>query len=105
MSAQAVNRVCLDVLPTFPSGTVELVVLHPFSERQFEWADIPKPIKEHAEMRFHGPVDMNLYRTYGIEADAGALAVVRPDGYVGAVLSLPNPGGVDEYLSRCLVKI
>lgn len=70
----------------------------------FEWADIPDSIKKYAEMRFHGPVDDHLYATYGVSPDEGAVAIVRPDGYVGAVTSLSAASLVDEYLGRCLVR-
>jgi phenol 2-monooxygenase (NADPH) len=93
------------LLPSFPRGVVELVVLHPYTERSFEWADIPPEIKRHAEMRFHGPIDDHLYATYGINPEVGAIAAVRPDGYVGLVSSLQDVSKVDEYLERCLVKV
>ncbi|KAH8203959.1 hypothetical protein TruAng_001901 [Truncatella angustata] len=104
-SSLAINQICQDLLPTFPPSTIELIVLHPFSERKFEWADIPTSIKKNAEMRFHGPVEETLYATYGVRPDVGAVAVIRPDGYVGMVSSLLGVSQVDEYLVRCLVKM
>jgi len=104
-SSCALVQICNDVLPTFPSGTVELVVLHPFLERRFEWANIPKCIKQNAEMQFHGPVYDDLYSIYGVNPDVGAIVVVRPDGYVGMVSSLLSASQVDNYLSCCLVKV
>jgi phenol 2-monooxygenase len=103
-SSSALNHVCSGMLPTFPTGTVELVVLHPFLKRRFEWTDIPSCVKENAEIRFHGPEEDSLYGTYGVHPDTGAAAVVRPDGYVGAVCSLSKVSEIDDYLSRCLVK-
>lgn len=79
-------------------------MLHSYTKRSFEWAEIPPEIKRHAEMRFHGPIDDKLYATYGISPEVGAIAVVRPDGYVGLVSSLRDVSKVDEYLGRCLVK-
>ncbi|KAH6988660.1 putative phenol monooxygenase [Ilyonectria destructans] len=104
-SCRSINQICQDVLPSFPPGTVELVVLHPFLDRKFEWVDIPASIKKNSEMRFHGPVNEHLYPTYGIHPDVGAVTVIRPDGYVGVVSSLLGVSQVDDYLSRCLVKI
>ncbi|KAL6788886.1 putative phenol monooxygenase [Trichoderma sp. SZMC 28012] len=104
-SSQAVNRICQDLMPVFPSSTIELVVLHPFSERKFEWGDIQPSIKKYAEMRFHGPADEGLYATYGVNDRVGAAAVIRPDGYVGIVTPLQGISQMEEYLIRCLVKV
>jgi phenol 2-monooxygenase len=92
-------------LPAFASGVVELVVVHPFTERKFEWTDIPLCVKEYAEMRLHGPGEEDVYVTYGVNPNAGAAFVIRPDGYVGIICSLANILQLEEYLSSCLVKI
>ncbi|KAK7216371.1 hypothetical protein V2G26_004374 [Clonostachys chloroleuca] len=104
-SAKSLTQVGQSILPSFPAGTVELVVLHPFPERSFEWVDIPGTVKKLAEMRFHGPIDDSLYPTYGVDPNEGALVVVRPDGYVGVISSLVDVAQVDSYLSKSLVKV
>lgn len=104
-SHQSLRRICTEVIPAFPSGTVELVVLHPLLGQQFEWTDIPAGVKDHAEMRFHGPMDDKLYDTYGVDAHVGAAVVVRPDGYVGAASSLADASSVYDYLRGCLVTV
>lgn len=104
-SAKSLTQVGQSILPSFPAGTVELVVLHPFLERSFEWVDIPGTVKKLAEMRFHGPIDDSLYSTYGVDTNEGALVVVRPDGYVGVISSLVDVAQVDSYLSKSLVKV
>ena len=40
-----------------------------------------------------------LYDTYGI-TDAGALAVVRPDGYIGVVAPLTGVDVLNAYFAR-----
>jgi phenol 2-monooxygenase len=92
-------------MPSFPVGTMELVVLHPFTKRTFEWTDLPICVKENAEMNFHGPAYDDLYGTYGVNPETGAAVVVRPDGYVGMISSLLNVFEVENYLNRCLVRI
>jgi phenol 2-monooxygenase (NADPH) len=39
------------------------------------------------------------YSSYGIDPGAGAIAVVRPDGYIGAVAALENVSEIDTYFS------
>ncbi len=95
-------KVCDVIIPRFPAETVELVVLHPLKER-FEWTDIPSCVKEYAEISFHGLSDEDAYQIYGVSAASGALAVVRPDGVVGAVAPLDETDVIEEYLAGCLI--
>ncbi|KAK2743364.1 hypothetical protein FQN55_007299 [Onygenales sp. PD_40] len=89
----------------FPPSILELVVLHPHLMRNFLWEDVPKELKEHAEMRFYdGFALQDVYKTYGVPVDKGAVAVIRPDGYVGVVGGLEDEGvgRVEGYLRGLL---
>jgi phenol 2-monooxygenase len=44
-----------------------------------------------------------VYSTYRIDPSAGAIIVVRPDGYVGTVAPLSNLADVEEYFSSFLL--
>lgn len=104
-----------------PHGLIELVVLHSLqgNTRDVSWNDLPPVIKKRAEMSFYSgskdeaPVGKkdersgayradDAYSIYGVSKDEGAVCVVRPDGYVGAIASLENTGKVGEYLSTWL---
>ena len=41
-----------------------------------------------------------VYSSYGISHELGALVVVRPDGYVGAVAPLDRVDVLDAYFAR-----
>lgn len=97
---KAVNKLAA-TLRQFPEGLVELVVLHP-ELPEFFWEAIPHAIKQHAEMRFYSPGSEDVYKTYGVPADQGAIVVVRPDGYVGTIAPLSDSGRAEIYLSRCI---
>ncbi|KXJ90550.1 hypothetical protein Micbo1qcDRAFT_135755, partial [Microdochium bolleyi] len=103
-TAAALAHIGDSIIPAFPKSLVELTVLHPFKTQRFEWTDVPRQIKQHAEMRFHGVGvgDEDVYRVYGVDEKIGAAVVVRPDGYVGAVAALDDTKVLDEYLKRCL---
>lgn len=68
------------------------------------WKDIPKELKEHSEMRFYSGYSLSddVYSTYGVDEQQGALAVVRPDGYIGTIAALDNVQRVEDYLRRCI---
>lgn len=102
VSARALNA--LDgLMDKFPASVIELIVLHPKLHRQFEWDDVPGCIKQRAEMRFHdGSALDDAYAIYGVDPGRGALAAIRPDGYVGVVAFLDDVARVEEYLRRCV---
>lgn len=68
------------------------------------WRDLPREIKGHSEMRFYSGYELSddVYAVYGVEESKGALAVVRPDGYIGAVAALDAVESVKGYLGRCV---
>ncbi|EEP81141.1 conserved hypothetical protein [Uncinocarpus reesii 1704] len=93
-----------EIISKFPENLIELVGVYPSQLGDFYWQDVPKVIKQRAEMRFHsGSID-TVYKIYGVSAEKGAIAIIRPDGYVGAVVPLSGLQKVEEYLSRCVCK-
>lgn len=95
----------MDILPSFPLETVELVTVHPIRNTPFEWTDLPPCLKTHAEMSFHGLNSDDVYRIYGVSEHDGAVVVVRPDGYVGTIASLHKTEEAWRYLKDCLVSV
>ena len=49
------------------------------------------------------PGDKDIFDARGISRD-GAVVIVRPDQYVGAVLPLDDPSAVEDYFSSALIK-
>lgn len=116
-TAQALSYISESIIALFPSGLVQMTVLHPFKMHQFEWTDVPSQIRKHAEMRFHGvgvglddahkdrtdePRGEDVYGIYGVDREAGAAVVIRPDGYVGVVCRLEDSNVLEEYLRGVL---
>lgn len=80
-------------------------MVHPMKER-VEWKDIPSCVKEMSEMQFYElSAKEDVYEVYGVSKESGALATVRPDGYVGMVRSLSDIDDVEAYFRRCLVTV
>jgi len=105
----------------FPPTIIRLSVIHALEKniRGIQWNELPPVIKKRAEMRFHsarageapeGHVGSkrkifeaeDAYSIYGVDKQQGALVVVRPDGYVGALASLEDVARVGQYLSSLL---
>ena len=101
-SASALHAIS-KIFPQFPEGIVELVALHPLPSSSFIWTDIPDVVRSHAEMRFYNGTELeDAYGVYGVRKERGAVAVVRPDGYIGCIASIEQSGRVDSYLRSCL---
>lgn len=103
--SQAALQACAKMVKSHPAGTLDFVVLHPIRER-FEWTHIPADVKRLAEMRTYGLAKKeDAYDVYGISKEEGAIAVVRPDGYVGVLCRLSAPEIAGAYLKDCLVTV
>ncbi|KAF4340675.1 phenol hydroxylase [Fusarium beomiforme] len=104
-TSQLALKSSIDTLQKFPTGTVNLVVIHPLTTR-FEWTDLPAGVKAFAEMRTYGVSKKeDVYEALGVSKDAGVVAVVRPDGYVGMMAPLSKMELVEDYLRGCLVTV
>lgn len=79
--------------------------MHPIRSKRFEWDDVPKCLKQHAEMRFHGLGEDDVYSIYGLPEHEGAVAVIRPDGYVGCIVRLEDVEEAHTFLKGCLVSV
>lgn len=101
-SARALSMLCDSVIPSFPASMIELVVVHPLKAR-FEWTQIPRRVKELAEMSFHGCTEQDVYGIYGVLETVGSLVVVRPDGVVGIVEHLEAHEAIKAFFGGCLV--
>jgi hypothetical protein len=60
-------------------------------------------VKTQAEMRFYNGTELeDAYKVYGVDRKKGAVAVVRPDGYIGVIAELKDTGSIHSYLKGCL---
>lgn len=63
------------------------------------WGDIPRAVKYRSEMSFYSGYEIDdVYGIYGVDPAKGAVAIVRPDGYIGIVVSLVDVNRVEHYL-------
>ncbi|KAL4958164.1 FAD binding domain-containing protein [Aspergillus filifer] len=110
-------RTLSNTISKFPAGTIEQVVIHPrlqsstgsgtVGSQDFTWRDLPSELKQHSEMRFYSGYDLadDVYEIYGVDESEGAIAVVRPDGYVGVVARLDDVARVEGYLGGVLRRV
>lgn len=102
-SARTLATLGSKIIPRFPESLIEQVVVHPRLSRDFMWQDLPRELKLHSEMRFYSGYLMDdVYKIYGVDSAKGAMAVVRPDGYVGVTAMLDDVQRIEKFLERCL---
>jgi hypothetical protein len=55
-------------------------------------------------MRFYSGYALadDVYKIYGVDESKGAIAVVRPDGYIGTIAALDDVERVEGYLRKCI---
>lgn len=67
------------------------------------WNDIPAEVKGFSEMSFYSGYELDdVYGAYGVSPDKGAVAIVRPDGYIGVVAALSDVGRTEHYLEAII---
>lgn len=101
-STKVASDICCNVLRMFLPGLIQPIILHPSLEQDLKWTDLPGCIKEGAEMSLYS-ASPEVYRLYGIDyqgSQAGALIVVRPDGFVGMRAELEDMQQVIIFLRR-----
>ncbi|KAJ5825360.1 hypothetical protein N7474_002498 [Penicillium riverlandense] len=102
ISAQTLKQLS-QLIGRFPQSLVEQVAIHPRLPKDFMWNDVPSELKLRSEMNFYNGYEMDdVYKIYGVNTEKGALAVIRPDGYVGVVAELADVGRVATFLENCI---
>ncbi|KAI5461880.1 putative phenol monooxygenase [Mariannaea sp. PMI_226] len=104
-ASQSAIQSSIDIIQKFPTGVVNLMVIHPLEER-FEWTDVPPSLKTFAEMRTYGLAKSeDAYEIFDVSKEEGLIAVIRPDGYVSMLSPLSGSELVEDYFNSCLVRI
>lgn len=102
MSSQTLTKLGA-IISQFPRSVLEQVVIHPGLPKDFTWSDIPREVKQLSEMSFYSGYEMDdVYGIYGVDPSKGALAVIRPDGYVGIIADLGDVQRIDNYLGAMI---
>lgn len=96
-----------DIPARFPQGAVETVIVFPGERGNLEWTDFPACVRAQGEWTVLGDHYGCVYGTFSVDVAKGAVAVVRPDGYVGVVAGLQEGGDgvVDGWLRGVLVGV
>ncbi|KAI0773261.1 FAD binding domain-containing protein [Trametes elegans] len=88
-----------------PADVFEILAICAAKKQDVNYTDLPPLFRQHWSKVFLDDTDMYAreggggYEAYGIDAQEGAIVVVRPDGYVGIVAPLNALQDVNAYFS------
>ncbi|KAL8730461.1 MAG: hypothetical protein Q9166_004099 [cf. Caloplaca sp. 2 TL-2023] len=82
---------------------VDLFLIHTSNHLEIELCKLPKPFPQWGS-RVYEDVEGNGHATHGVSERDGALALVRPDGYISMVTNLDNAKGVLECLKDFMLE-
>jgi phenol 2-monooxygenase len=103
-SLPAVTSVCGTIVPKFPKGMVEAIILQPDMKPEWHFDDLPECIKDEAEMRLHC-ASQDAYDAYGLDQKRGALLLIRPEGMAGMIARLEETELLDRFLQQALITV
>ena len=86
-----------------PGTVIDLFLIHTSSHLKVPIDKLPEPFPEW-QATIYEDVNHKAHSELGVDADVGALAVVRPDGYVGLVTGLDSAERMGEYFGKFLVE-
>ena len=82
-----------------PNTIIDLFLIHTSSHVRIPIEELPEAFPEW-QATVYEDVDHKAHSELGVDADVGALAVVRPDGYVGLVTGLDGAERIGRYFGK-----
>ena len=82
--------------------TVDLFLIHMDNYYDFHLDDLPAPLPDW-KYRVYADTEGKGHRDLGVDPDAGALVLVRPDGVIAMVTGLDNGSAVTEFMDQFMI--
>ncbi|KAH9851912.1 FAD binding domain-containing protein [Lenzites betulinus] len=92
-----------------PERVFDVLSVSAATKEEVNYTDLPKFFRQHWSKVLLDDTDLYArvggggYKRYGIDAERGAIVVVRPDGYVGAVAPFEHVADLDAYFAAFMV--
>ncbi|KAL4892314.1 FAD binding domain-containing protein [Aspergillus ambiguus] len=83
---------------------IDVFVIHTSDHLDIILEDLPAPFSTHWLMRVYKDAGGLGHKSLGVPEESGALAVVRPDGYIGLVTALDRLDQVTAYFDGFMCK-
>ncbi|KAH9893375.1 FAD binding domain-containing protein [Cubamyces lactineus] len=93
-----------------PSKVFDVLSISSAGKQDVNYTDLPPLLRQHWSKVLLDDTDMYArvggggYETYGIDPQRGAIAVVRPDGYVGMIAPLDGLQDLDAYFNSFMAQ-
>ncbi|KAI0832097.1 FAD binding domain-containing protein [Trametes gibbosa] len=92
-----------------PAKVFDVLSISAAKKEDVNYTDLPKFFRQHWSKVLLDDTDLYArvggggYERYGIDAQQGAIVVVRPDGYVGAIAPFDRLADLDAYFASFMV--
>jgi phenol 2-monooxygenase len=83
---------------------VDLFLIHSLEHSAISVSELPEPFSNTWQSRIYRDVDGLGHQQLGVPEDLGALAVVRPDGYVGLITGFNQLDDVTAYFGNFMLE-
>lgn len=80
---------------------VDLYLLHTDNKYEINLDELPAPLKQW-KYRVYSDKDSSVHEALGVDIEKGAMALVRPDGYISIVTGLNEGEKITNFLERYL---
>ena len=82
--------------------TVDLFLIHSDNYYEYNVADLPAPFPDW-KYRVYADEGQKEHLDHGVDPNTGAMALIRPDGYIGLVTSLDGGPAITEFMDRFMI--
>ena len=82
--------------------TVDLFLIHSDNYYDYTVTDLPTPFPDW-KYRIYADEGQKEHLDHGVDPNAGAMALVRPDGYIGLVTNLDGGPAITEFMDKFMV--
>lgn len=89
-------------MPENKGRAVDLFLIHTENHYDFDLATLPAPFPDW-QYRVYTDKEGKEHKDHGVEPSVGAMALVRPDGYISLVTGLDGGSAITKFMDRFMI--
>ena len=89
-------------MPENKDRAVDLFLIHTENHYDFDLATLPAPLPDW-QYRVYTDKEGKEHKDHGVEPSVGAMALVRPDGYISLLTGLDGGSAITKFMDRFMI--
>ena len=89
-------------MPENKGRAVDLFLIHTENHYDIDLATLPAPFPDW-QYRVYTDKEGKEHKDHGVEPSVGAMALVRPDGYISLVTGLDGGSAITKFMDRFMI--